>query len=60
MDFEREKPRKRKKKRNSAIIFLLFTTTLFAITLCIFFLFSYINQKNKTEEVILEIENWLI
>ncbi|MBR4982781.1 MAG: glycoside hydrolase family 25 protein [Lachnospiraceae bacterium] len=57
MDFEREKPRKHKKKRNSAIIFLLFTTTLFAITLCIFFLFSYINQKNKTEEVILEIEN---
>lgn len=57
MDFEREKPRKRKKKRNSAIIYILFATTLFVITLCIILLFSYINQKNKTMQAILEIEN---
>ena len=57
MDFEREKPRKRKKKRKSAIIYILFATTLFVITLCVIFLFSYINQKNKTMQAILEIEN---
>lgn len=57
MDFEREKPRKRKKKRKSAIIYILFATTLFVITLCVILLFSYINQKNKTMQAILEIEN---
>lgn len=58
MDFEREKPRKRKKKKNSAAIIISLTfTTLLAVTLCIFFLLSFINQKNKTEQVMLEIEN---
>ena len=56
MDFEREKIKKRKKKRNSTIIFVLITT-LIAITLCIIFLLFYISQKNKREQVILEIEN---
>lgn len=56
MDFERKKPRKRRKK-NSAIIFILFTTTMFAFTLCLFFLLSYVNQKNKTKQVMAEIED---
>ena len=56
MDFERKRPRRRRKK-NSAIIFILFTTTIFAFTLCGFFLFSYLGQKNKTEQAMSEIEN---
>ncbi len=56
MDFQREKPSKRKKKRNSEIIFVIFTT-LIAITLCIFFLLFYVSQKNKNQQVMLEIEN---
>ena len=57
MDFEREIPKKNKKKRNSAIIFILFTTTLFAITLCLFLFFSYLGQKNKVQQAMIEIEN---
>ena len=57
MDFEREKPKKRKKKRNSAMIFILFTTTMFAFTLCLFLFFSYLNQKNKVQQAMLQIEN---
>lgn len=56
MDFKREKPIKRRKKK-SAIIFILFTTTIFALTLCLFLLFSYINQKNKAQQAMAEIEN---
>ena len=56
MDFERKRPRRRRKK-NPAIIFILFTTTIFAFTLCGFFLFSYLGQKNKTEQAMSEIEN---
>jgi len=58
MDYKSEmQPKKRKrKKRNSAMIFLLFTTTIFAFILCVFLLFSYTEQKNKTIQAMAEIE----
>lgn len=56
MDFKREKTKKRRKK-NSAIIFILFTSTIFSFILCIFLLFSYANQKNKTQQIMADVEN---
>lgn len=56
MDFKRKRSQK-KKKKNSAIIFVLFTSTLFAFTLCAFLLFSYLSEKNKTKQAMAEIEN---
>lgn len=58
MDYKRDIPpvRRKRKKRNSGIIFLLFTTTIFAIALCIYLLFSYNEQRNKTLQAMAEIE----
>lgn len=56
MDFEKEKTRKRKKKGTILIVSLIIVT-LSAITLCIFFLLSYISEKNKNQEVMAEIES---
>lgn len=57
MDYKRDIPTKRKKrkKKNTAIIILLFTTTLLAAALCVFLLFSYTEQKNKTMQAMAEI-----
>ena len=55
MDYREEK-RKRKNKKNSILIFILLIITMFSISLCGFFVLSYINQKNKTMEAMAEIE----
>ena len=56
MDFKVERPRKRRRKRNSAITFLLFTSTIFAFILCAILLFSYADQRNKTQQAMVEVE----
>ena len=55
MEYKRERIKKRK-RNNSAIIFILFTSTVFAFILCLFLLISYADQKNKTKQVMAEIE----
>ena len=55
MDFREEKIKK-KKKKGSVLVVILSMIVMFSITLCGFLLFSYINQKNKTIEIMAKIE----
>lgn len=55
MDFEIYKPKKRRKKKSSIII-LLFTSTVLAFTLCAALLFFYAEQRNRTLQVMAEVE----
>ena len=56
MDFNKEKFVRKRRKNNSAMVFILFTTTMLAFALCIFLLISYSSQKNKTQQVMADVQ----
>ena len=56
MDVKRKRPRRRR-KRNATAVFTLLAITMFAFTLSVILLFSYLSEKNKAKLAMAEIEN---